>query len=75
LTLLAWSAVWTQPAEIQAQDRSASVLKNRRVVFNIEGNDYRLIVAVAYKLQIVYVKFVGTPKEYDAVDAETIESA
>ena len=69
------SAAWTQPAEIKAQYRSASVLKNRRVVFNIKGNDYRLIVAVAYKLQIVYVKFVGTHKEYDAVDAETIESA
>jgi len=69
------SVAWTQPAEIKAQYRSASVLKNRRVVFNIKGNDYRLIVAVAYKLQIVYVKFVGTHKEYDAVDAETIESA
>ena len=51
------------------------MLKNRRVVSNTKGNDYRLIVAVAYKLQIVYVKFVGTHKEYDAVDAETIESA
>ena len=68
-------ATWTPPAEIKAQYRSASVLKNRRVVFNIKGNDYRLIVAVAYRLQIVYVKFVGTHKEYDAVDAETIESA
>ena len=44
----------------KAQYRSASVLKNRRVVFNIKGDGYRLIVAVAYKLQIVYVKFVGT---------------
>ena len=68
-------AAWTQPADSKAQYRSASVLKNRRVVFNVKGNDYRLIVAVAYKLQIVYVKFVGTHKEYDAVDAETIESA
>lgn len=67
------NARWTQPAEIKAQYRSASVLKNRRVVFNIKGNDYRLIVAIAYKLQIVYVKFVGTHQEYDAVDAETIE--
>ena len=69
----ATSATWSQPADIKAQYRSASVLKNRRVVFNIKGNDYRLIVAVAYKLQIVYVKFVGTHKEYDAVDAETVE--
>ena len=71
----ATSANWSQPADIKAQYRSASVLKNRRVVFNIKGNDYRLIVAVAYKLQIVYVKFVGTHKEYDAVDAETVEMA
>lgn len=71
----ATNATWTQPADIKALYRSASVLKNRRVVFNIKGNDYRLIVAVAYKLQIVYVKFVGTHKEYDAVDAETVEMA
>jgi mRNA interferase HigB len=69
------SANWTQPADIKEQYRSASVLKNRRVVFNIKGNDYRLIVAVAYKLQVVYVKFVGTHKEYDAVDAETVAMA
>ena len=71
----ATSAGWSKPADIKAQYRSASVLKNRRVVFNIKGNDYRLIVATAYKLQIVYVKFVGTHKEYDAVDAETVEMA
>jgi mRNA interferase HigB len=71
----ATTATWTQPDDIKAQYRSASVLKNRRVVFNIKGNDYRLIVAVAYKLQVVYVKFVGTHKEYDAVDAETIDMA
>lgn len=69
------NATWTQPAEIKAQYRSASVLKNRRVVFNIKGNEYRLIVAVAYNLQTVYVKFVGTHTEYDAVDAETVEMA
>lgn len=68
-------AVWTQPAEIKAQYRSASVLKNRWVVFNIKGNDYRLVVAIAYNLQIVYVKFVGTHKDYDAIDAETVNAA
>ena len=68
-------ASWTQPADIKAQYRSASVLKSRRVVINIKGNDHRLIVAIAYKLQIVCVKFVGTHKEYDAVDAETVEMA
>jgi mRNA interferase HigB len=71
----AMNATWTQPADIKGQYRSASVLKNRRVVFNIKGNDYRLVVAIAYKLQIVYVKFVGTHKEYDVVDAETVELA
>lgn len=73
--LKAWYhiATWTQPAGIKAHYRNSSVLKNRRVVFNIKGNDYRLIVAVAYKLQIVFVKFIGTHKEYDAVDAETVE--
>lgn len=59
------NATWNQPADIKAHYRSASVLKNRRVVFNIKGNDYRLIVAIAYRLQVVYVKFVGTHKEYD----------
>jgi mRNA interferase HigB len=69
------NAFWTQPADIKAQYRSASIRKNRRVVFNIKGNDYRVIVAVAYKLQIVYVKFVGTHEQYDGVDAETVEMA
>ncbi len=67
------NATWTQPADVKAMYRHASVLKNRRVVFNIKGNDYRLIVAVAYRLQIVYVKFIGTHKDYDRVDAETVD--
>ncbi|PKO90080.1 MAG: addiction module toxin RelE [Betaproteobacteria bacterium HGW-Betaproteobacteria-12] len=64
---------WAQPAEIKEQYRNASILKNRRVVFNIKGNDYRLVVSVAYQYQAVYVKFIGTHKEYDAIDAETVE--
>ncbi len=66
-------ASWKQPADLKRQFRSASVLKNRRVVFNVKGNDYRLIVAIAYRLQVVYVKFVGTHDDYDAVDAQTVE--
>jgi len=66
-------AEWKQPADIKAQYRNASILKNRRVVFNIKGNDYRLIVAVAYRIGVVYIKFVGTHAQYDAVDAETVE--
>lgn len=49
------------------------MLKNRRVVFNIKGNDYRLIVSIAYRLGIVYIKFIGTHAEYDKIDAETVE--
>ena len=64
---------WKQPADIKARYRSASILKNHRVVFNIKGNDYRLIVAVAYRVGVVYVKFVGTHAQYDAIDAETVE--
>jgi mRNA interferase HigB len=66
-------AKWSQPADIKAQYRSASILKNRRVVFNIKGNNYRLVVSVAYRYQAVYVKFLGTHAEYDVIDAETIE--
>ena len=66
-------ATWTQPSDIKAYYRHASILKNRRAVFNIKGNDYRLIVAIAYKLGIVYIKFIGTHLEYDKIDAETID--
>ncbi len=57
----------------QAMFHNASILKNRRVVFNIKGNDYRLIVAVAYRFGALYIKFVGNHAEYDQVDAETVE--
>lgn len=66
-------ANWLQPADIKSKYRNASVLKNRRVVFNIKGNHYRLIVAIAYQFGAVYIKFIGTHKQYDAIDAETIE--
>ena len=60
---------------LKAQFGSASILKGRRVVFNIKGNDYRLIVAVAYRFQAVYIKFVGTHAQYDRIDAATVEDA
>jgi mRNA interferase HigB len=65
-------AGWKQPADIKSQYRSASILKNRRVVFNIKGNDYRLVVAVAYRIGVVYIKFVGTHAQYDVIDAATV---
>ena len=76
--VLAWvtevkKATWKSPADIKAQYTTASILKSRRVVFNIKGNDYRIIVAVAYSVGFVFVKFIGTHKQYDAVDANTVE--
>ena len=66
-------AKWTTPADIKARYANASIIANNRVVFNIKGNDYRLIVAVAYKMQYVFIKFVGTHHQYDAVDAATVD--
>ncbi|CAM3158129.1 type II toxin-antitoxin system HigB family toxin [Xenorhabdus nematophila] len=66
-------ASWKTPAEIKAQYRNASILKNNRVVFNIKGNDYRLIVSIFYPAGWGYVKFIGTHRQYDAIDANTIE--
>ena len=75
---LAWidearKADWKTPADIKAHFATASILKSRRVVFNIKGNDFRLVVAVAYRFGAVYIKFVGTHKQYDGIDADTIE--
>lgn len=66
-------ASWAQPADIKAKYRSASILKNKRVVFNIKGNDYRLVVSVAFRFGAVYIKFIGTHQHYDAINAETVE--
>lgn len=66
-------ASWSTPAEIKEQYRSASILINNRVVFNIKGNNYRLIVSIFYPFGWLYVKFLGTHRQYDAVDANTIE--
>jgi mRNA interferase HigB len=66
-------ATWSSPQEIKQQYRNASIVNAERVVFNIKGNNYRLIVAIKYTLKIVFVKFVGTHKEYELVDAATIE--
>ncbi|MDQ7089887.1 MAG: type II toxin-antitoxin system HigB family toxin [Methylococcales bacterium] len=63
-------ANWKKPQEIKAKFRSASILKNSRVVFNIAGNKYRLIVAIDYNRQVCFIKFVGTHKQYDLIDAE-----
>lgn len=66
------SALWKSPSEIKEQYRSASILKDSRVVFNICGNNYRLIVKINYKFGMVYIRFVGTHKEYDKINAEEV---
>jgi mRNA interferase HigB len=63
---------WKSPADIKATYKNASILKDNRVVFNIKGNDYRLIVKVHYNTGVVYIRFVGTHSEYDTVDADTV---
>ena len=65
-------ANWQSPQEIKDQFRSVSILKNNRVVFNIAGNKYRLIVAIDYQRQVCFVKFIGTHRQYDQIDAETV---
>ena len=63
---------WTEPADIKGVYRNASFLANNRVVFNIKGNHYRLVVLVVYQHSVVYIWFVGTHEEYDRIDASAI---
>ncbi|CAN7691268.1 type II toxin-antitoxin system HigB family toxin [Variovorax sp. LjRoot84] len=67
------AAVWKTRQGIKDRYRSARFIGSNRVVFNIKGNDYRLIAAIAYRCEAVYVKFIGTHSEYDRIDAQTIE--
>lgn len=66
------AASWKTPADIKARYASASVLKGGRVVLNICGNKHRLVVWINYRHRIVYIRFLGTHKEYDAIDAESV---
>ena len=63
---------WQSWTEIKEQYRSASILKGNRVVFNLGGNEYRLVVKINFPAQTVYIRFVGTHKEYDKINAEEI---
>lgn len=67
-------AQWLTPQDIRDHYASASFVGGNRVVFNIKGNDYRLIVAVAWRFQAVYIKFIGTHAQYDRIDAATVEA-
>lgn len=63
---------WNNPNEIKAMYRSASVIGDEKVVFNIAGNKYRLIVKINYHAKIVFIKFVGTHKQYDKINIEEL---
>lgn len=69
----ATKAEWSTPQDIKDQYRSASFVGNNRVIFNIKGNDYRLVVAVAYRFKAVYIKFIGTHDEYDDINSTSVE--
>ena len=65
-------AQWRAPEDVKASYPKASILKARRVVFNIKGNDYRLVAALQYRAGALAIRFFGTHAEYDGIDAETV---
>jgi mRNA interferase HigB len=74
---IAWLAItgcaqWRNPEDVKTSYPKASILKGGRVVFNIKGNDYRLIASLQYRAGVVVIRFFGTHAEYDKVDAETV---
>jgi mRNA interferase HigB len=76
-SLLVWyqeadKASWRNHNELKQQFGNASVITHKRVVFNIHGNKYRLIVDIEYYLQIIFIVWIGTHKEYDKIDAKKI---
>lgn len=65
-------ADWDQPAAVKMDFGNASILRDGRVVFNLAGNKYQLIVWINYPYRVVYIRFIGTHRQYDAIDAQTI---
>lgn len=70
--LEAGKAAWASPNDIKAEYPSASILPGNRVVFNIKGNNYRLIVKISYTHQMIWIRFIGTHAEYDKINANEI---
>ncbi|MEA1897836.1 MAG: type II toxin-antitoxin system HigB family toxin [Bacteroidota bacterium] len=64
---------WSSPQDVKNTFRHASIVADNRVVFNITGNDYRIICAMDYPRQAMYIKFVGTHKEYDVINVEEVK--
>jgi mRNA interferase HigB len=65
-------ADWNGPDDVKRQFRNASIIAGNRVVFNIAGNKYRLVIKFNYPYKIGYIRFIGTHKQYDEIDAEYI---
>ncbi len=63
---------YSKPNEIKEKYKNSSIVGNNRVVFNMHGNKYRLIVKINYPAQIMYIRFIGTHKQYDEIDAREI---
>jgi mRNA interferase HigB len=76
-SLKAWfqeakTARWATSQQVKAQYGTASIINSERVVFNIRGNDYRLVVRINYKSGAVFIRFIGSHSEYDHIDAATV---
>jgi mRNA interferase HigB len=69
---LASRAQWSNPADVRDSYRTASFVAGNRIVFDIGGNRFRLVVAVHYNRKVLFVRFVGTHAEYDRIDVTTI---
>jgi mRNA interferase HigB len=63
---------WNNPVEIKEKFRTASIIGDNKVVFNIKGNKYRLVTKINYRMKTVYIKFIGTHKEYDKINVEDL---
>ena len=66
------TADWKNPNELKQQYKSASIIGAGRIVFNIQGNTYRLVVAIDYEFQVIFIRFIGTHKQYDKINAKTV---
>jgi len=76
-SLRAWyheakTAEWKNSNDLKQHYKNASIVGEGRVVFNIKGNTYRLLVAIDYEIQVIFVRFIGTHKQYDKIDIKTI---
>ena len=65
-------STWNNLNELKSKYRNASIISSKRVVFNIKGNKYRLIVKINYRFGMVWIRFIGTHSQYDQIDATTI---